>query len=98
MFFQFLLEGGHRSVGAEFKWEGVPDGCVVGVEFSGAELGFSVLGVLVGVRDVVLLLERVSGVVFVYLCYPEVVVVVFWSVVLVCVWMKGCSSMQTLRT
>ena len=56
MLFQFRLEGGHRSVGAASKREGVPDGCVVGVELFGSELGFFVLCVLVGVRDVVLLL------------------------------------------
>ena len=48
VFFQFLLEGGHGSVGAGCEREGIPDGRVVGVEMFGLELGFFVFGVLSG--------------------------------------------------
>ena len=97
MFLQFLFERGQVSVGAEFERERVPDLRVVPREGCCCVLGFFVFCVLVWVWDVVVLLVCVSGVVFVDFCCPHVLVIVFWSVVLVCgvdEWVHFCAGSE----
>ena len=100
MFFQSLFEGEQVSVGSEFERERVPDLCVASREGCCCVLGFFFFGVLVWIWDVMVLLFIVSSFVFMNFSCPYVVVVVFWSVVLVCdvdEWMHFCADSEDVE-